>query len=564
MSWSGRAAVLQTFRGDNQEDSDLRRGIEAIRNWAADEGGSARTGEEGALSRTVRALLRKALSVSPAGRLARGAFWSLGGATVSRLLTMLVYVFVVRWLGRGRYGELFMVQTTIGLAGALAGAGMGETAVKYLAQFREADPQRACRILALVNIIGGCIAVLMSIACFVFAEPLAVHVLKRADLAPLLRLGSALPMISTLDGIQSSTLAGLEAFKVLAHRSIVCAIISLPLTLPLVYFFGIRGAVIAQVAVAAASLALSWTAARSTLHLRGLRIRFNAEAFSEWRVALSYSLPALVAGVLVAPVSWIANLIVSRTAGGYESLGVIGAVGTIMSIVLYLPTVLLSPALSILSNASQDRAQLRQTIRHCLSLASFSALPIAIVIAVLGKWVLIGLYGQKYSHAAISLQWAMIVVGIQATGSSLGNLLQATGRMWWALVINGAWGAGFLLLALALVPRYGSPGYFAAMAISYMAIAIVIYTAFYFTEPWMTGGYPLMRLLAVYCALAVGIMYTAPHFTLAASVPMALAAGGAMAIGVVLISGGWQALTSARRPTTASTSSIIDPTAAGA
>src|SRR5437879_2227347 len=68
-------------------------------------------------------------------RLARGTFWSLAGSLISRGLGLLSAILVGRILGKEEFGELGIIQSTIGMFGTLAGFGMGLTANKHVAEF---------------------------------------------------------------------------------------------------------------------------------------------------------------------------------------------------------------------------------------------------------------------------------------------------------------------------------------------------------------------------------------------------------------------------------------------
>src|SRR5437867_2576039 len=62
------------------------------------------------------------LESSPVGgRLLHGAFWSLMGTFTSRVLGLASAILVARILGKMRYGEWGMIQSTVGLVGTLAG-----------------------------------------------------------------------------------------------------------------------------------------------------------------------------------------------------------------------------------------------------------------------------------------------------------------------------------------------------------------------------------------------------------------------------------------------------------
>ena len=69
-------------------------------------------------------------------RLARGTFWSLAGAVVSRLLGLASFVIVARILGKSGYGHFGIIQSTVGMFGVFAGFGLGQTSTKYVAELR--------------------------------------------------------------------------------------------------------------------------------------------------------------------------------------------------------------------------------------------------------------------------------------------------------------------------------------------------------------------------------------------------------------------------------------------
>jgi O-antigen/teichoic acid export membrane protein len=87
-------------------------------------------------------------------RLIQGSIWSFTGSLVSRVLALAAAVLVARVLGKASYGELGMVQTTIGMFGTLAGFGMGTTAAKFVAEFRTTDPMKAGKIISLSSLIS--------------------------------------------------------------------------------------------------------------------------------------------------------------------------------------------------------------------------------------------------------------------------------------------------------------------------------------------------------------------------------------------------------------------------
>ena len=88
---------------------------------------------------------------SVATRLARGSLWGLFGSATARILVLAAMVLVARVLGQVSFGELGLIQSTLGMAGLMAGVGLGETATRFVAKYATSDLLRTGRVIALVT-----------------------------------------------------------------------------------------------------------------------------------------------------------------------------------------------------------------------------------------------------------------------------------------------------------------------------------------------------------------------------------------------------------------------------
>ena len=80
--------------------------------------------------------LYERLALSPiARRLARGSLWSLFGLASARILVLVAMILVARVLGRVSFGELSLIELTLGMAGLMAGMGLGDTATRFVAKY---------------------------------------------------------------------------------------------------------------------------------------------------------------------------------------------------------------------------------------------------------------------------------------------------------------------------------------------------------------------------------------------------------------------------------------------
>lgn len=237
-------------------------------------------------------------------RLARGAFWTLAGSVAARLLTIPISVILARWMGPSKYGELGVINSSIDLFIVFAGFGLGLTATKHVAELRQSDPERAGRILALSTVTAGITAAATAIVFFLMAPYLAAHALNAPQLGGPMRISSLVLLLAAINGAQLGGLYGFEAFRATARIQAVIGVINLPLTLVGYWLDGLNGIVWSMVACRSVDWLLRRLALMDAAKQAG--VPFSLRGWTrEFPVLWKYSVPALLAGILVAPVNWV-------------------------------------------------------------------------------------------------------------------------------------------------------------------------------------------------------------------------------------------------------------------
>jgi O-antigen/teichoic acid export membrane protein len=475
------------------------------------------------------------LSNSPlAGRLMHGTLWSLVGALASRAISLVVTIIIVRGLGRELFGQFSMIQSTLTVLGTAAGMGLASTATKYIAELRESEPLRVANVLGLVTTIGLVSGLLIALGCFAIADQLAAHVLERADLAPLLKLSAFAIVLTTMDGVQSAILAGLEAFRRIAQVTIVTAALSLAVYTTAIYLDGLRGAVLAQIISAGIASTLSGWASHIECRRHGLRRRFTLAAFSEVHLIWHYSIPALGGGLTYVGVFWLGNLMLIHVPEGYAQLGTLRVVDQLRTLIMYLPIVLLSPTFSIMSNSAKNPAQLARILEYSILISGLVVFPLGLAITFLGDQILAVVYGSEFEGSVMALAFAMVVAGAQATGLGLANVINATGRMWFGFGMNLIWGLLFTGLSLLLIPAHGSTGYLAALAIAYIFLNVIAYGGF-LSHNRLVPARRVFAPLALFVAAVAGAFLIRPHLNLLESVLSAIVTSIVVAAALIVL-----------------------------
>ncbi len=455
-------------------------------------------------------------------RLARGAFWSLVGGIASRALTIGSSIIVARLLGREGYGEIGMVQSTIGMFGVFAGFGLGATATKYIAEFRTKDPIRAGRISNLTIVVSLITAGLMAIACLGMSGWLADKTLNKAGIAPLLAAGSLLLFISTLGGVLFAALAGFESFRVIARINVIQGIAAVFLTIPLVWLFGVQGAIASLTINAAIGLLLSAKALLAEYVKFTIPPGYNKDVWAEWLVLWKYSLPSVVSGLMVGPVIWVTNAILVNQPGGYGELGLFNAANQWRMIIIFLPGMLASAMLPVLSetHGREDKTDFVRTVIMNLRVTWIVALPLTVLVVTMGK-PLAALFGKQFYGSAPIISVLMLATFLNVVNSAVGSALAGSGRMWTGMFMNLGWAVVLTISSLLLVPRFGGLGLATAYLLAYLlhTLWVMVYVElklarFSISVQWQLILFSLLLLLASGGVVAVGVKQYTYHVLL--------------------------------------------------
>ena len=427
------------------------------------------------LSRPVLGYPIRQIKTSPLGyRLARGVFWSMAGAVISRGLMLAATVLVARMLGRTVYGELGMIQSTVGMFGVFAGFGLGLTATKHVAQFRQSDPGRAGRIIGLSGLFAILTGSLMALGLFIFAPWLAEHAINAPHLTGILRIGALILFISALNGAQTGALAGFEAFKTIAYVNLFAGLISFPLLVSGAYFGGLTGAVWAL----AINLGFNWLL--NHLALRKESRRHNVpftlrDCGRELSVLWSFSLPAALSGVLVTPVNWACTALLVNQPDGYNEMGIYSAANQWFAMLLYLPSLLSRVMLPVLSE-QLGRNEIKQSMKvmiFAIKMNALLVLPLVLFVGIASPYIM-NLYGAGFRSGWPTLVVVLLTAGLLTVQTPIGQIIAASGKMWLGFAMNSGWAITFIVGTLLLLD-HGSLGLAAARAVSYAIQATWIF-----------------------------------------------------------------------------------------
>jgi O-antigen/teichoic acid export membrane protein len=417
--------------------------------------------------------------------MANGAFWSLSGSVISRGLALVSSIIIARFLGASGYGEFGLVQSTIGMFGSFAGLGLGMTATKYISQYRDIDKVKAGKILGLTLLVASIASAIVSIILFVFSPWLAAKTIAAPHLSAILRIGSFYLFFLSITGLQNGILAGFEAFKAIAVRSVIAGVSTFPLMVGGVYFFGLKGALWGLVGSSLINIILNYFAIKKISLKNNIKINI-IDSSSEKSILNEFALPAFLGGVMVGPVNWICNTILINQINGYSEMGIYNAANQWMLIILFVPSSLSAIILPMLTNLNQDSNSFKYSrmLKYNIILNILITTIISLGVIVFSP-IIMSTYGTSFSGGRSVLIILAITAILVSYNGVIGQAIASKGKMWIGFILNLMWALVLVLFTYWFVKNGGGAFGFAEAnfyAYLFLSVATTLILKFYSRE----------------------------------------------------------------------------------
>lgn len=457
-------------------------------------------------------------------RLARGAFWGLAGALITRGLQLLSVIIVARTLGIVGFGEFGVLQNTISMGGAVSGLGLGLTATKYVAEYRNADKARAGRMRALSSAAAWIASGIAAVTVFIISPWLSKTFLAAPHLSSALRIGACLLFLSSVNGAQMGVLAGFEAFKSIARISLWSGVSSLPLVAGGVYLWGLHGALWGLVVSTGIAWALNHIAIRQECTRFGVPYTYN-NCLSEKAVLWKFALPSALNGAMMGPVIWLTSALLVNQPHGYAEMGVYNAVFRVKQIPEMILSMIAAPILPILSDQLSNRNYdgISKTLKYASHVSLICLVPASLALIGVPQLAFLP-FGRDFQANTAVVQLLMLQSMMVGIFFPFGQLIVSMGRMWFGWVYNLLFGLCLILIALVSVPAYGAAGLAGAMAVAYgvTSLGCVLFMQYYKPD--------LIPDIHVRQSIIWALPFVLTAFALSRCLPALYAAAGAVAL----------------------------------
>lgn len=413
-------------------------------------------------------LFRKRKITNLSGRLIKGASWALLGSIMGKGIIMISYIWVARLLSQNVYGEFGILRSTINMFTVFAGMGLGTTASKYISQYRNVNPDKAGNIYMLSNLLIYFIASIFALSLFVTSSYIAEYSLEAPNLSDEIKVGSIVLFFITINSVQNGALAGFEDFKSISINNFVSSCIQSICIIIGCYWNGILGILIGWGVGSFSCYFFNRRSINRQLFKYNISYSKYKIPKEELSVLWKFSVPTLLASIMVAPILWWTKTYLVSQAD-YEEMAVFDVVEQWYTMVLYIPIALSQIILPILTNIMEEGTiyQYVKVIKANLAINVCISLLLSLGVIIIGPYIM-GIYGEGFIDIK-ALTIMMLTTIASSACNVVGQVIASRDKMWHGLCFNLVWAILVISFTILFVGKceMGASGLALAILLSY-------------------------------------------------------------------------------------------------
>lgn len=392
------------------------------------------------------------------------------GLVISLFRTKLMAVF----LGPSGFGLMGALIAIADLARSVADLGITRSGVRQIAaSIATADATRVAITITVLRRACLVLGVLGALAVALLSSPIAMVTFGDTQYRGTVALLSLVVFIRMVSDGQGALLQGMRRIEDIARISVYGAAIGVAFGLLFIFWLREDGIAPALVAIAFASLAVSWWYSRKvTVEAPRLTTSLAREEIS---ALLRLGIAFMSSGILMMGAAYIVRIIVIReggleVAGLYQSAWAIG--GLYVSFILQAMGTDFYPRLV---GAVEDHATCNRLVNEQTQVSMLLAGSGVIGTITFAPLILTLLYSTAFATAAETLQWICLGMAMRTLTWPMGYIVVAKAQRTVFVATEIAWATVNIGLSWILIKRIGVAGAGVAFALSYVFHALMIY-----------------------------------------------------------------------------------------
>lgn len=413
------------------------------------------------------------LSKSPImSRILHGAFWTFLGTALAKALVLIASIICARILGKEKFGEFGMIRSTVNTFVVLGSVGLGVTATKYIAEYKNKNQDKVLSIYYLTNSFALLMGVMVTLIVVIAAPFIAGKYLQSDYLIFDLRIGGLLLFFTILNSAQNGALYGLENFKQVSFNTFWGSLTESILMLLGAYLLGVTGAILGFGMGFVVIFVLNKISLNKALGFFSIKNVLKNIKKEDVSILYKFSVPATLSSLMVAPTFWIVRSFLVRH-DGYGELAIYEASEQWRTILLFVPSALSQIVLPILSSIQkEDSNSFWKVLWINMSMCSGFCLILVLIILVLKTKIML-LFGRDFTEATPLLVLCSSTI-FSSASSVVGLAISSKSKMWVGFLFNLIWAIILIISAYYFLNLgMGAVSLCWAVLLSYVVLTVV-------------------------------------------------------------------------------------------
>jgi O-antigen/teichoic acid export membrane protein len=430
-----------------------------------------------------------------------------GGVQVFNIIIGIVRSKIVAvLLGTAGMGIMGLFQTTISLIQSVTGLGLSSSAVRDISEANgSGDAKRIASVVKTLRRWVWATGLFGSTVTLSLAPFLSKWTFGTEDYTWSFVWLSVIMLLNAVSSGQTVLLQGMRRLQQMAKSTLYGSVLGLFTSIPLYYFFGVKGIVPALIVTAISSLYLSFYFARQ-IPVEKVEQKW-AESYKEGVGMAKLGFVMMLSGFMVTLVSYVVNLFISNK-GGVAEVGLYRAAWTITN--QY--TALIFTAMGTdyyprLAAINTDNDKLRTAVNQQAEIAVLLLGPLLVALIGFVPIVVHLFYTAQFMPITGMIKWNMLGMLFKAGSWALAFTIVAKGDNRLFFITETIGNAVTLLFNLVGYSLWGLDGIGISFAASYFVYFVLIfvlvkkkYNVFYHTIFWR-----LFALQFAFVVVAFGI-----------------------------------------------------------
>ena len=203
---------------------------------------------------------------------------------------------------------------------------------------------------------------------------------------------------------------------------------------------------------------------------------FSKENLEELEVLWKFSLPAILAGLMVGPVTWVCNYLLVNQVNGYNQMANFDIANQWRNTILFIPSALAQIVLPMLSSSIENKSDYYEIFYKNLKLNFYLGLLLVIFFSLISP-IIVKFYGSEYSDALYPLILMFVTAFFITINNVIGQAIASQGKMWFGFQLNLVWAFFIIVLSYIFIvyQGLGAIGLSLAYLLSYLIHTIIQY-----------------------------------------------------------------------------------------